>query len=41
MFFQILLSLQVNSSAIVTDKHALYEFPDDLLNDLRPRTLGN
>ena len=42
MFYQILFSPQVNSSAIViVVYHAIYEFPDDLLNDLRPRTLGN
>ena len=41
MFYQIFLSPQVNSSAIITDKHAIYEFPDELPNDLRPRTLGN
>ena len=41
MFYQIFLPPQVNSSAIITDKHAIYEFPDELPNDLRPRTLGN
>ena len=41
MFYQIFLSLQVKRYAIINYKHGIYEFPDELPNDLRLRILGN
>ena len=41
MFYQFFLLTQVKWCVIITDKHAIYEFPDKLVNDLRLRTLGN
>ena len=40
MFYQIFLSLQVKRWAIITYKHAIYEFPHELQNDLRLTKLG-
>ena len=40
-FYQIFLSLQVKRYAIINYKHGIYEFPDELPNDLRLRILGN
>ena len=39
MFYQILLSPQVERPAIITYKHGVYELPHELPNDLRLRTL--
>ena len=39
MFYQIFLSLQVKRYAIIICKHAIYELPRELPNDLRK--LGN
>ena len=41
MFYQIVLSLQVKKSAIISSKHGIYQLHNELLNDLRPRILGN
>ena len=41
MFYQIFLSPQVKRCAIITYKHAIYELPDKLPNDLRLKTLEN
>ena len=35
MFYQIFLSPQVKRSAIISNKHGIYELPHELLNDLR------
>ena len=40
MFFQIFLSPQVKWSAIISNKHGIYEFPHELSNDLRLRILA-
>ena len=40
MFYQTFLSPQVKRCATVTYKHGIYEFPDELPNDLRLRILG-
>ena len=40
MSYQIFLSPQVKSSAIVSNKHGAYELPHELANDLRLRILG-
>ena len=37
MFYQILFSPQVKRSAIISNKHGIYELP----NDVRLMTLGN
>ena len=37
MFYQILLSPQVKRSAIICNKHGIYELPHELSNDLRLR----
>ena len=37
MFF----SPQVKGSAIISNKHGIYELPDELTNDSRNRILGN
>ena len=41
MSYQIFLSPQVNRTAIISDKHGIYELPYGLLNDLRRRILEN
>ena len=41
MSYQIFLSPQVKRSAIISDKHGIYELPHGLLNDLRRRILEN
>ena len=41
MFYQIFLSPQVKRSAIISNKHGMYELPQDLPNDLRLKILGN
>ena len=40
VFYQIFLSPQVKQCAIITYKHGIYELPQDLPNDIRPRILG-
>ena len=35
MFYQIFFSLQMNWSAIISNKHGIYELPQELPNDLR------
>ena len=41
MFCQIFLLLQEKRCAIITYKRGIYEFPHELLNDLRLKILGN
>ena len=41
MFYQIFLSPQGKRSAIISNKHVIYELPHKLPNDLRLRILGN
>ena len=41
MSYQIVLSPQVKWWAIITYKHGIYRLLQELLNDLRPRILGN
>ena len=41
MFYQTFFSPQVKRSAIISNKHGIYELPDDLPNDLRLRKLEN
>ena len=41
MFYQIFLSPQVKQSAIISNKHGVYELLHELPNDLRLRILGN
>ena len=41
MFYQIFLLPQVKQWAIITYKHAIYELPHELPNDLRLRILRN
>ena len=41
MFYQILISPQLNRWEIITYKHGIYELPQKLRNDLRLRNLGN
>ena len=41
LFYQIFLSQQVKRCAIITYKHGIYKLPQELLNDLRLRNLGN
>ena len=41
MFYQIFLSAQVKRLAIIAYKHATYELPHELPNDLRLMILGN
>ena len=40
MFYQILISPQVNRWEIITYKHGIYKLPHKLPNDLRPINLG-
>ena len=41
MFYQIFLLPQVKQGAIIAYKHCIYKLPDELLNDLRLKILGN
>ena len=41
MFYEILLSRQVERWAIITYKHGIYELSHEWPNDLRVRILGN
>ena len=41
MFYQIFLSPQVKRSAIIRNKHGMYELPHELPRELRLRILGN
>ena len=41
IFYEIFLSPQVKPCAIITSKHAIYEFPHEWRKDLRLRILGN
>ena len=41
MFYQIFLPPQVKRWEIITYKHAIYESPHELPNNLRLRILGN
>ena len=41
MFHQIFLSPKVRRSAIISNKHGIYEFPHELPKDLRHRILGS
>ena len=38
---KIFLSPQVKRMVIISSKQGIYEWPHDVPNDLRPRTLGN
>ena len=41
MLDQIFFSPQVKRSVILSNKHGIYELPEDLLNNLRLRKLGH
>ena len=41
MFYQIFLSLLTERSAIISNKHALYEFRQEFPNNLRLKVLGS
>ena len=41
MFYQILLSSQVKRSAVISNKHGIWELPYELPNNLKRRILGN
>ena len=41
MFYQIFPLLQMKQSAIITNKHGIYELSHKLPNDLKLRILGN
>ena len=41
MLYQIFLSPKVKPSAIISNKHGIYELPHELSKDLRLRILGN
>ena len=41
LFYQIFFSPQVQRSVIISNKHGIYELPDELPKDLRLRILGN
>ena len=41
MFYQIFLSPQMKELAIITSKHDKKGLPDEFLNDVRLRILGN
>ena len=41
MFYQIFLSPQVKRCAIISYKYGMYELPQELLNNLGLRILGN
>ena len=40
MLDKIFVSPQVKRIVIITNKHGIYEMPDELPNDLKLRTLG-
>ena len=41
MFYQIFLSRHSAGGAIISNKHAICELPNELPNDLRDRMLGS
>ena len=41
ILYQILFSPHVKRSVIISNKHDIYELPNELPNDLRLRILGN
>ena len=41
MFYQISFSLQLKPSVIIGNKHDICELPYELLNNLKPKILGN
>ena len=41
MFYQILFSPQAKRSAVISNKHGIFELPQELLNDLRLGILEN
>ena len=41
MFYQIFFSLKVNGSAIINNKHAIYQLPHKFLSDLKVKELTN
>ena len=41
LLYQIFFSLQVLQSVIISNKHDIYELPDELPKDLRLRILEN
>ena len=41
MFCQIFFSPQMKRSAIISDKHGIFELPHELWNDLKLRILEN
>ena len=41
MFHKIFLSPQVKRIVIISNKHGIYELPNELPNDFRVRILGN
>ena len=41
MFYKVVLSPQVKRMAIITYKHGIYKFSNELPNDLRLSILGN
>ena len=41
LLYQIFFSLQVQRSVIISNKHDIYELPDELPKDLRLRILEN
>ena len=41
MFYQIFLSPQVKQIMIISNKHGIYELPQELPNHLRLNILGN
>ena len=41
MFDQLFLSIQVEGSVIISNKNGIYEFPYELLNNMKLRILRN
>ena len=41
LLYKVFFSPQVKRSVIIRDKHGIYELPQELLNDLSLRILGN
>ena len=41
MFYQAFLSPKVKRSTVISNKHVIYELPNELPNDLKLRILGN
>ena len=41
ILYQILFSLEVTRSMLISNKHGIYEMPQDLPNDLKFSILGN